>query len=290
MFFVFHFRSLHLQIEPMQIVPEVDMSSSSDCVVPDNDKAWATGSSNVNFVELSAPRLCLNPFIDAAGSQTTLYFHSSSPRGLHSPSSPASPQIVFFPDNSSQHTLLPSYSSTNPFTSSSSIISQSLPSGTLSNSHSITYDTSRSLPIYLVPTNEFTNSTSSNISLTPECTLPSSSLQIHLHPQYIPRHGHRHSFSEGDSNSNSSLLSPQSHVRPLHGRRSLGSMLGVMRPQRRNSHHNSPSSPSYGMFNDEPPRTRRRSHEPRDNEREILQNLQAAANRSLRPNSAGTNS
>ena len=54
-------------------------------------------------------------------------------------------------------------------------------------------------------------------------------------------------------------------------------MLGAIRQQRRSSNH-SPSR-SFGMLGDELPRTRRRSHEPRDNEREILQSLQAAAHR-----------
>lgn len=270
------------------------MANTSDCVVPDNDKVWSnSNSSNVNMIELSAPRLCFNPFTDAE-SQLTFHWHSSSPRGLHSPSSPASPRIVFFPD-ASTHTLVPSYTSANPFItcSSSSLVSQSLPIDTTANPHSVTYDTSRSLPIYLVPTNELDN-THSTHQLTPEYTPPSSSLHMHLHPQYMPpRHSHRHSFSEGESGSNSSMqtLSPQSHVRPIHGRRSLGSMLGSTRQQRRNSYghmHHTSSSPSYGMFSDEQPRTRRRSHEPRDNEREILQGLQAAANRTIRPNSAGT--
>ncbi len=273
--YFFHFRSLQLQIEPMQIVPEVDMSTSSDCIVPDGDRSWPTETSNMNFTELSAPRLCLNPFIDSASGLPSGTFHfQSSPREGYSPPSPSSPRIVFFSDNPSPLRNIPSYSSANPFVHS--VSSPSSTSDFRSNQSSLTHDISQSLPIYLVSP----NLNSSNVTSTTDrpCTPPVSSYQMHLHPRYMSRHSHRHSFSEGDANSN---LSPQTNTQHHHGRRSLGSMLGVIRSQRRHSHHNSPS-PSYGMLNDESPRTRRRSHEPRDDEREILQGLQAAANRHIR--------
>ena len=277
----------------MQIVPEVETSQTSDCIVPDPNKVSSGNqSSNVTLIELSVPRLCLNPFTEqpcSDSSNTTLFFQSSSPRGIHSPSSPLSPQIVFFPDNSSA-SFISSFHSVNPFASSnSSILSQSLPVESSITPHSVGYESSQSLPIYLIPTDE-SNPSSPRYNLPPEHSLPTSSLQMHLHPQYTSSQHHRHSFSEGDSGSNPllrTLLSPQSHnSHPHHGRRSLGSMLGTMRQQRRNSHH-TPTGP----YSEEPPRTRRRSHEPRDNQREILQGLQAAAVTtrisSTRPGSAG---
>lgn len=274
--------SFHLMSEPMQIVPEVDTSQMSECLVPDQDKWLLNSHSPVNVIELTTPRLSLNPFINPDSHSSTYVIHSTPSSNPQSPlPSPNNPHLVFFPETSRNYPS--SFSHINPFSCSptSAIIGHTLAIPSMLPP----MDSTQSLPTY-IPTQAHhhilqTTSPDSPQFSQPSESSPTGSLQSysHLHPQYNNGRRHSHSFSEGDPVNNPllrNLLSPGSmHV--VHGRRSLGSMLGAIRQQRRSSNH-SPSR-SFGMLGDELPRTRRRSHEPRDNEREILQSLQAAAHR-----------
>lgn len=240
MYLVCILRSFTLVHEPVQIVPEVDSSQSSECVVPDQDSS-TNQQSSVNVSELTAPRLHLYPFIESNDSMWV-----QSPTVLqHSPISPTSVPLFLFPDSSWTHNAL----SLSPISSYSYNSSQSLPVSLQVHSSSL-----------LEQQPEMTNSYSPNNT---------SHLQASTN-------NHRHSFSEGDPSSNIWLrrLLTATPTSVSHGRRSLGSMgtgPELVTRSRRNSH----SSYSLSILGGDGSRTRRRSHEPRDSEREILQRLQA---------------
>ena len=110
----------------------------------------------------------------------------------------------------------------------------------------------------------------------PSSLLEQPDLQNTLHLQTSStRNAHRHSFSEGDPSSNVWLrrLLVTTPTSVLHGRRSVGSMgtgPEFVTRNRRNSH-----SYSLSILGGDGSRTRRRSYEARDSEREILIGLQA---------------
>lgn len=290
------YRTFTLVREPVQIVPEIDSSQPTECTVPDQCiiSQHGTPTSSVNVIELTAPRLHLHPFIELNNAHNTnRWIQTTSPGGIvHSPMSPTMlPQFVF-PD--SPRTQLPNSGGGNPFLSSSPN-NPSLLSLTFQASNS--YSTAQSLPVSLYTHHIMPHSTNllTDTIQEPHSTTwtPTDMSHPHLHPSSAI---HRHSFSEGDPNNSiwirRLLTGPSSST--VHGRRSLGSMLGgghhgeVTRhgdlPRyRRNSH-------SYTLGLTDGPRARRRSHEPRDNEREILQSLRAVRRNSVngRPHSAET--
>ena len=247
------------------------MSNTTDSLVPDQETSNQTV--NAFIAELSAPRLTINPFINS-DQQYSRFF-------VQSPQSPIEAGQFIFPTEPF-HRMIPSI---NPFLCAS-------PTGRISITQSPStsnFSSSQSLPASMYSSQRHSVHILQTSSSPDSAQEHSPSLDMHLHPYHVH---HRHSFSEGDPNNAIHLRSLLTHPSPIphsHGRRSLGSMLGTIqsnRPHRRNSHH----SPSRGInpLLTEMPRIRRRSHEPRDNERDILQSLQAAVDRgvSQRPYSA----
>lgn len=266
---LFIFRSFTLTREPVQIVPEIVSSPSSEFLVPDQDDYSSTHQ--VNVTEMSAPRLHFTmehqqtpqmaiPVERVSPSGLTSWM-SSSPTTL-SPMSPHTPPLFVYPDTSSFPPPHPSHLS-NPFM------------------HRISPpSSSQSLPVTFFQQQQQQQQHSES-NHTPLDTPPHHHhiYQQHLHPHSAASH-HRHSFSEGDPASNlwlRRLLTTGPVPVVSHGRRSLGSMAATNQEyvirNRRNSH-----SHTFGMgvVSSDVPRVRRRSHEPRDSEREILQNLQTA--------------
>lgn len=253
-------RTFTIASEPVQIVPEVDTSNNSDSLVPDQESG--TQTTNAFIAELTAPRLTINPFLTSDGR----FF-------VQSPQSPVETGQFFFPTEPF-HRMIPSI---NPF-----LCASPSPRYSFAQSPSTSnFSSSQSLPASMYSSQRHSIHILQTSSSPDSVQDHSPSLDMHLHPYHV----HRHSFSEGDPNSTTHLRSLLTHPSPIphtHGRRSLGSMLGSVqsnRPHRRNSHH----SPSRGINTvlTELPRIRRRSHEPRDNEREILQSLQAAVDRGI---------
>ena len=262
---LFVIRSFTLTREPVQIVPEIVSSPVSEFLVPDQDDYSSTHQ--VNVTEMSAPRLHFTmdhqttpqmPIpVERVSPSGLASWLSSSPTTL-SPMSPHTPPLFIYPDNTP-----------------SSLPPPPPPSSQFSNHflHRISPpSSSQSLPL------AFLHHQQPETNPAPLDTPPSHlhNYQQHLHPHSAASH-HRHSFSEGDPSSNHwlrRLLTTAPVPVVSHGRRSLGSMATTQEyviRNRRNSY-----SQTFGVVGTDGPRVRRRSHEPRDSEREILQNLETA--------------
>lgn len=241
------YRSFTLAQEPVQIVPEMTFSPSSECLVPEQSDY----TPQVNAAELTAPRLHFT--MDSGDS--SLWQSSHSPISV-SPMSPNPPSLFVYPEAITHIN--------NPFLQQ--------------HSHSILSSSTQSLPP------NFLSHFERALPGHPTTDSLSSSYRRHLHPHSAANH--RHSFSEGDPASNlwlRRLLTTGPMPMPSHGRRSLGSMTAgpgqeyVLRT-RRNSLH----SHSLNVVGSDVPR-RRRSHEPQGVEQDLLQNMAIRHQHGLSP-------
>ena len=253
-------------------MPEVDASQETECIVPDQNhqQSHTQPTAIAGTVDLTTPRLSLNPFLLPEQQANRVWFHQPS-SGTIASSPVGSPTTqVFFPDILPNHIVLHStVASGNPFICSvpqnmtHRSASYSIPSHTQNNNG--TQYISQSLPVSLTGNGLFPIGSSD--SAQQELSYPMDTT-AHLHPHShtlspptsstltVPTH--RHSFSEGDHTLASNRPTSQhSHPTVHHGRRSLGSMIAPSR-QRRSSQH-SPSRGSTHSLGRESPRQRRRS-------------------------------
>ena len=300
MFYLFYFvlfRSFTLVSEPVQVVPEVDASQDTECIVPDQNhqQSQSLPAAIVGTVDLTTPRLTLNPFLLPEQIANRVWFHQASPGTIASSPVSSPTAQVFFPDILPNHIVLHSnVASGNPFicsvppNMSHRSASYSIPHTQNNNG---TQYISQSLPVSLTSNGLFSMSGSPNSdSAQQELSYPmetTANIHHNSHTLSPPSSStltvptHRHSFSEGD-HTLASIRPTSQHSHPTtlhhHGRRSLGSMIAPTSRQRRSSQH-SPSRGSTLSLGRESPRQRRRSHDPSEDHNGILENLQMTAQR-----------